>query len=265
MLETIQNFESVMGPAARDHPLVVIGPGGAAVVAGLLIWLGGLGFRKVLLGIAGAAGGAVVGFYAIQRGTVTAAISAVVGGAIAMLFERVVVALLLAVLVGTAGFVLLVGPRISTENEQTQAESQESAGYTAQSVDQVDAYLRDLKATVRRARSEVPVYKWLIVVLLAVIILVGGFVFRRLAAALCFSVLGSLLIAAGMIALLLYKGAAPLSQAGNRPMLYTGIFAGMVAFGTIEQLLFCRGGLIRHAKKAQAEDHDAGGQKHRGD
>jgi hypothetical protein len=265
MLETLQNFESVMGPAARDHPLVVIGPAGAAVAAGLLIWLGGLGFRKVLVGIAGAATGVAVGSYAIRRGVVWTAVAAVVAAGMGILFERLIIALLLASLVGAAGFVVLVAPHISTENTQMQAENEDTTAYTDQSTEQPDAYLSDLEATVRRVGSEVPVYKWAIVALLGVVFLVGGFVFRRFATALYFSALGTLLIAGGLVTLLLYKGAAPLSQAGNKPLMYVGIFAGMVAFGTVEQLLFCRGGLIRHAEKQQAEDEDDGWKRHRGD
>jgi hypothetical protein len=46
--------------------------------------------------------------------------------------------------------------------------------------------------------------------------------------------------------------------------MYAGIVGGMVAFGTIEQLLFCRGGLVRPIKKPKAEgDDESGKKKHR--
>jgi hypothetical protein len=169
--------------------------------------------------------------------------------------------MLAVILVAGLGFAVLVGPRISTENIQTEPETQDATVNSDESTDQLDAVLFDLGGRVKSACSEVPVYKWVILVLLALIFLGLGFVFRRLAGATCFSVLGTLLIAAGMIVLLLYKGAAPLSWISNRPLMYVGIFAGMAVFGAIEQLLFCRGGLVKRAKKARTEDNNAGGGK----
>ena len=51
MLEIAQNFEQV---AAEFRPVVLIGPGLAAVWVGLFVWLGGLGVRRVLLAVVGA-------------------------------------------------------------------------------------------------------------------------------------------------------------------------------------------------------------------
>jgi len=262
MLETIQNFESVVGPAARDSPLYVIAPGIAAVVVGLFVWLGGLGFKRVLMAIAGAAGGAALGYFAIGRGVVPTAVSTGVAAVIAAIFDRVFIALLTAILAAGVGFAVLVGPRISTENAQPEPEVWDATVDRNDSMKQLNAYLNDLGDEVRQACSDVPVYQWLIVVVLTVVILVVGFLFRRLAAAACFSVLGTLLIAAGLVLLLLYKGAAPLSRAGNRPLMYAGVVGGMAAFGAVEQLLFCRGGVLKPAKKLKAEgDYDGGGKK----
>ena len=264
MLETIQNFESVMGPAARDYPLYAIAPASAAVVAGLFVWLGGLGFKRVLMAIAGAAGGAAGGYFAIGRGVVPAAVSAVVAAGIAALFERVFIALLAAILVAIIGFTILVGPRINTENAQEESEAWDATVDSNESIEQPTAYLSDLGGEIRQVCSEVPRYQWVIIVLITIIVLVAGFVFRRLAAATCFSVFGTLLIAAGLMVLLLYTGATPLSRVGNRPLMYVGIFAGMAAFGAVEQLLFCRGGLIKPAKKAKSGGEDVvGGKKKR--
>lgn len=265
MLETIQNFESIMGPAARDYPLYVIVPGIAAVVVGLFVWLAGLGFKRVLMAIVGAAVGAGLGYVAIGRDVIPAAVSAGVVAVIAALFERVFIALFAAILVAVISLAVLVGPRINIENAQAEPEDWNITVDSNESMEQPKAYLNDLGSKIRQAYSEVPVYKWIIIALITVIVLVVGFVFRRLTAASYFSVLGTMLIAAGLILLLLYKGAAPLSRVGNRPMMYAGIFAGLAAFGTVEQLLFCRGGLIKPAKKTQAEGADAGKKKRRSD
>lgn len=263
MLETMQNFESVMGPAARDYPMYAIAPASAAVVAGLFVWLGGLGFKRVLMAIAGAAGGAAVGYFAIVRGLLPAAVSAVVAAGIAALFERVFIALLAAITIAIIGATILVGPRIHAENAVDESEGGEETVESDESIEQPTAYLSDLGGEIRQVFSEVPRYQWVIIGLITVIVLVAGFVFRRLAAATCFSALGTLLIATGLIVLLLYTGATPLSRVGSRPLMYVGIFAGMATFGAVEQLLFCRGGLIKPVKKAEPGGDDVGGGKKR--
>lgn len=265
MLESIQNFESVVGPAAQKYPLFVIAPASAVVVAGLFVWLGGLGFKGVLNAIAGAAGGAALGYFVIGRGVLPTVVSAVVAAVIAVVLERLFIAQLLALLVAVISFVILIGPHINIENAQIEPETQDVTVDSNESMEQLDAYLIDVANKVRDAFSDVPVYRWVIVGVLTIIFLVGGFVFRRFSAALCFSVLGTLFIAAGMIMLLLYKGATPLSWVGHKPWMYAGIVGGMMAFGTIEQLLFCRGGLVGPAKKPKAEggDDESGKKKRR--
>ena len=266
MLETIQNFESVVIPAARDYPLYVIAPGSAAVVVGLFVWLGGLGFKRVLMAIAGSAGGFSMGYFAIGWGIIPSAVSAGVLALIAAIFDRVFIALLAALLVAGIGFAVLVGPRISTENAQPatteqqpgqgELEAQGATESSDESMEKLEAHLFDVGGQVKSACSEVPVYQWLIVALLAVIVLVVGFLLRRLAGATYFSVLGTLFIAVGLVVLLLFKGATPLSRVGNRPLMYAGIVAGMVAFGAVEQLLFCRGGILKPSKTPKTDDFD---------
>jgi hypothetical protein len=69
---------------------------------------------------------------------------------------------------------------------------------------------------------------------------VGGFSFWQLASALCCSALGTVLIFAGMILLLLNKGSMPVGIISRRSSFYAAVFAAMMVFGTIEQLLLCR-------------------------
>ena len=261
MLETIQNFESVISPAARDYPLYAIAPGSAAVVVGLFVWLGGLGFKRILMAIAGAAGGFALGYFVIGWGVIPAAVSAGVAAGIVAVFDRVFVALLAAILAAGIGFIVLIGPLISTENAESEPEYWGETINSNTSLEELKTYLNDLGGKVRHACSQVPVYQWLIVAVLTAIVLVVGFLLRRLAAAASFSVLGTLLIAAGLVVLLLYTGATPLSRAGNRPLMYGGIIAGTAAFGAVEQFLFCRGGILKPAKKTNVEGGDAGSGK----
>lgn len=156
MLEIARNFEQV---AIRFNTIVLIGSGLAAVVLGLFVWLGGLGFKRVLVGIIGAIAGAACGFLMSGKNIALAGLSAIVGTIIAVMLER---------------------------------------------------------------------------------ILVTGSIFWRCIWALCCATLGTMLIFAGMILLLLYKGAVPISHISSKQSFYTAVFITMTAFGTIEQLLLCR-------------------------
>ncbi len=79
----------------------------------------------------------------------------------------------------------------------------------------------------------------------------AGFFFSRLIPALCSTILGTLLIFAGMILLLLYKGSAPITHINDRQSFYGTIGIAMTAFGTITQLLLCR----PVGQKATAKKH----------
>ena len=160
MLEIAHNFERA---AANFRPVVLIALGLAAVTVGLFVWLGGLGFRKILAAVVGAVGGGIGGFFITGRNITLAMVLAAAVMIIAIILER---------------------------------------------------------------------------------ILVTGSLFWHLISALFCAAIGAALVFVGMILLLLYKGAAPVSCINNRQSFYLGVFTAMIAFGTIEQLLFCQ-----HPKK----------------
>ena len=85
MFEILQNFEQA---AARFSPIVLIGPGIATVIVGLFVWLGGLGFRKVLAGVLGAVFGWICGFFISGRNIIAGAASAVVATFVATILDR---------------------------------------------------------------------------------------------------------------------------------------------------------------------------------
>ena len=86
MLEIAQHLEQI---AVWFKPVVLIGPGLAAVLLGLFVWLGGLGFRRTLVAIVGAVSGGVCGFFIAGRNIPPAMISACIAVVIAIIFERI--------------------------------------------------------------------------------------------------------------------------------------------------------------------------------
>ena len=245
MLEILQEFESAIGGAVRLSPVVLVGPGLVCVIAGLFIWLGGLGFRKLLVAVAGAICGSICGFFAIGQNIVSAAFAAALTAALAMVFERLFIAILAAALAAMFAFVVLAGPYI--ENSQQAApispgeiSVQGPAIGVRKSAEKLKAYIIDISQRIKHAGLQMPVYHWAIIMVLALIFIVAGFSLWRLAMALCCSLLGTILIFAGMILLLLYKGALPVSIICSKSSYYATAFIAMIAFGTIEQLLLCK-------------------------
>ncbi len=256
MLEILQDFESAIGGGVRLSPVVLVGPGLAAVITGLFIWLGGLGFRKTLVAVAGAICGGICGFFAIGQNIVSAAFVAALTAALAVVFERMFIAILTAALAAVFAFVILAGPHI--ENSQQAAPispgEMSAQGQTIsvrESAEKMKAHIIDVGQRIKHAGLQLLVYHWAIIMVLVLIFIVAGFSLWRLASALCCSVLGTVLIFAGMILLLLHKGAVPVSSICGKPSFYAAVFIAMTAFGTCEQLLLCKRQKSRSAGKRQ--------------
>jgi hypothetical protein len=238
MLEIARQLEQT---AVWFNPVVLIGPGLACVLLGLFVWLGGLGFRRALVAIVGAVSGGICGFFISGRNIVPATVSAGLAAVIAIIFERIFIAILAGVLAAVLGFAVLAGPYIENAGEATLIKWDKTQNLsTQQTVVTAKAYIADFVAETKRILLQMPVYNWAIIAVLAVIFPAAGFFQRRLTSAFCCAALGAILIFAGMILLLLYKGAAPISRICQNQSYYLGVFAAMTAFGTTEQLLFCQ-------------------------
>lgn len=242
MLEIAKHLEQT---AVWFKPVVLIGPGLVAVLLGLFVWLGGLGFRKALAAIIGAVSGGICGFFVSGRNVVPVIISAGVAAVIAIIFEKIFIAILTGVLAAVLVFAFLAGPSVRSEESlehYPEHETQKMTVFldTSQSIAAAKGYLADFVAEIKRIFSGMPVYIRAIIAALAVIFIAVSFFWRRLTSAFCCAALGSILIFVGMILLLLYKGAAPVSRIYQNRLFYQGIFGAMTAFGMVEQLFLCR-------------------------
>ncbi len=158
----------------------------------------------------------VAGFFASGRNLLAAIASAGAGAIVAFVIEKIFITLLSAILAAAVTITLLLNP--------------------------------DVKKAVnfKQLFIQLQPYNWLLAAAAAIILIIAGFFLWRLTSAWFYAVLGTLLIFAGMILLLLYKGAMPISRITDNQAFYAAVLAAMAAFGTIVQLLFCHGG----AKKA---------------
>jgi hypothetical protein len=245
MLQILQDLESAIGGTAGLSPVVLLGPGLVCVIAGLFIWLGGLGFRNLLLPTAGAITGAVCGFFIIGQNFISVVFSAALAAGIATILERLFIAILTAALAAAVAFVVLAGPHIEYAQKAAtvrpaEMSAQGQAISVRKSAEIMKDYIIDAGQRIKHAGLQMSVHHWAIIMVLVLIFIVAGFCLWRLAMALCCSVLGTILIFAGMILLLLHKGAVPVSIICSKSSYYATAFIAMIAFGTIEQLLLCK-------------------------
>lgn len=239
MLEVAQNLEQV---AVRFSPIVLILPGLAAVALGLFIWLGGLGCRKILCALAGAIVGATCGLLIIGRNIIAAVCLTVPAALIATIFESIFTKILAAALAALLAFAVLARPYIGNPQALAlnQVQSQAEPLDIRQSLRTVKAHTSDLRTEIKNLCSRLPTISWVIIAALSAIAIIAESLLWRITSALCWAALGTIIIFAGMISLLLYKGTAPITAIVGRTYFYTAVFAAMVAFGTIEQLLLCQ-------------------------
>jgi hypothetical protein len=231
MLEFAQNLEET---ARHLRPAFQVGLGIGCVVIGLLVWLGGSRFRGLLVAAIGAVVGGLCGYFLTGKNTVAAGVSAAVTAVVAILFEKVfiiIVAAGLAAVFCFAFFSLIFNKA-------------------------------DSGGTFGQTWSHMPIYTWAIIAAPVVLILVTGVYLRRVASALCCALFGTALLFTGMILLLLYKGALPITDMSNRTLFYVALFVAMTAFGTFEQLMLCPGPKAAAKKRQKAEqEEEASGRK----
>lgn len=245
MLRILQDFESAVSQGPQLSPLVLVGPGLVLAGIGLFIWLGGVGFRKLLITVAGVVIGGVCGFFLVGHTIVSTILAATLFAAIAMLFERLFISILTGTLAVMIAFAVISGSYIEDTQgpasiNTPETPTQDSILSPQQSAEKMEIYITDIGQKIKHACLQMPVLHCMIIMALALISIAAGFLFRRLASALCFSFLGTVLIFAGMILLLLYKGAVPVRIISSKQSYYAIVFVVMVAFGTLEQLLLCK-------------------------
>ena len=258
MLEIVQNYEQTAG---HFRPLVLLVPGLVGVLLGLFVWLGGLGLRKLLIAIAGAVSGFLCGSLIIGQNTIAVLIITVVTAVIAMIFERFFIAILTALLIGIVCLIVLIIPYVSDENPATETlntPTGDTMFSLQESIEATKEHFLEVVGVLKQACSEIPAYFWAIIAVAMIVSLVIAFFLKSIASALCCATLGTILIFAGMISLLLFKGSDPLTGISNKPLFYAAVFGGMTAFGTVEQsvLWLFKKAKAKRNKKAKEENQE---------
>ena len=257
MFETTHHFEQV---ATQFSPIVLIGAGLVFTLVGLFLWLGGLMLRKISFAIIGAACGGICGFFLTGEHIIPAVLLAGLAAVAGVVFEKIFVTILASVLAMVLGLFVLAYPYIEDAGGLRQYPEYEASNQTAaisigKSAEIIKTWAADFGAATIQGCSQIPASRWAIVVALGAIFMGAGYCFSRFASALCCAMLGVTLVFVGIILLLFYKAAMPVSDIGNKQSFYAAVFLAMVAFGTIEQLLLSQRTGERPTRKKRTDRH----------
>ena len=242
MLEVLKDFEQSAGQLSL---IIIAIPALASVILGLLMWLGGLAFRRFLLGAAGALAGAACGFFAMGHNLIATVALTVIATIAAVALERLFLSVLAAVLAVVFVLGVLERPQAgmgqeSVSSTQGSATKPITALSIAESAKTLRKYAVDLGSAARQTCRSIPGQHWAAAGLAGVVFLIAGLKLPRFAGAWAFSALGAAAIFAGIIVLLSYKGSTPISSIRERGPYYGAVFAAMAGLGTVEQLLLCK-------------------------
>jgi hypothetical protein len=240
MLDMLINFER---SAVNLSPVVLLCIGIVAVAVGLVSWLAGMALRKLFLFVTGALAGAIVGLYFVGRKTISAAGLAALFAVIAALLDKLFVTLLAAALAVTIAISIMAWHYDFQISAGPAAEEISAPLNETQTLQFLQTTLVDFVRYVEDVYRDTPNHYWLIIPVLIAVFIAAGIFCWHLICAWLWATAGTILIFAGMISLLLYKGSAPISTVFHNGNYYAAVFTAMMVLGTIVQLL-----LFRHIK-----------------
>jgi hypothetical protein len=257
MLEFLQYFERI---APRLDSVVLIVPGLLCILVGLFIWLAGLRYTKVIAALLGLLVGGTCSSFIIGRKMLPTISLALLTGFIAMLLHKYVF-VVLAVLIVVAGATFFLADMDIEKNSDlilyinSSGTENISASQAAIILSRAIDYLWE---RTKALYADFPLLHMLAVVGLGLLAAILAVNFSKAAGALCCATLGTTLNFTGMVLLLLYKGAEPITRIGSKSIFFASVFTVMIAVGTAVQLFFCASRLKKIPAKSENEEQDSG-------
>jgi hypothetical protein len=242
----VEILKSLELAAGRFNPPVIVVPGVILTAFGLFIWLDGLRFRRISLGMAVVIFGVLSVFLMGIHSPIMVIMPIAAAVMVVTILPRVFMAVLLAKLVAVIVFFVLAWPFITASQGTAASPPRKVNGNsnlpfsTSETIDLARAYGMDLTDNIKQAGKELPSNKWLIVGAVGLSAFVLGLFFKDVAGALACSLFGTLLIWAGLVILLMFKGSTPVQRIEHDALAYGLGAVGMIAFAGVEQYLLCR-------------------------
>ena len=232
-------FEEIQNTIQQVLPIVLIGPGLVLAASGLFMWLGGLRWLKAIAAFSAAIAGLLCAWFFTEHQLVPMVLFPVILAGLGVYFNKIVVVLLGGAI---AAVLVLLIPVIVGINEGSASTDQPVAQERLDllnSIEWVQEKIELVKKETKEMVAGIDKSRKMLAIGMAVIVSVAGIFSWRLVCAATCSVLGTTLIACGMMVLLLYKGSASVALIKGRWPLLGLIIIGMVVAGLIVQLWLC--------------------------
>ncbi|MDO8304021.1 MAG: hypothetical protein Q7T18_12360 [Sedimentisphaerales bacterium] len=242
MFDVLNKFQNA---ALAFDPMMLVVPGVLCVLLGIVIWLAGTRFISIIAVVIGFIGGAMGAFYLVTDHQISAAILGAVIGALAAIFIHRFVVISAGIFIFTiVGLIIIVSGQFS---DKVNGGNYRDAGGVpmklapVQTAEQIKSHLATVADKLLSLSKYLPLRTWLaFVAAMAALLVLGMFISSRLFTAFSCSSIGTAIIFAGMIGLMLYKGSAPLTYMYERISFFFAVFVGMVVVGTVSQMIVCR-------------------------
>jgi hypothetical protein len=238
LLDTFVSFET---HAQHFDAWVLLGTGLLLLIAGLVVWLAGITFARVISALVAG----IVAFLAAAvltggsaAGSVLACATGLVLGA---MLRRPVFAIAVTIFVACCVFIAASSATGVTMKMSLSTASADSPTITpSRAWQQTRTFAGDLRHNALSISRKQPYQIIALAIGAGLAAFIATMYFREFGVAFGCSALGTLMAMAGMIVLLLYKGAQPVEFISERAILVAAIFAGMILFGIIVQMLLMR-------------------------
>jgi hypothetical protein len=181
-----------------------------SIAAGLFAWLGGLGFRKVALGLIGAFCGAACAFFFAGYNLLLIAALTGAGVLLALTFYDSFLVVMTSIFAAVYGYTTLVKPYVSTSGE--------------------------LIAIIRDFTVGVPYYNWPILLLIIIAPFAIKSTWWQGTSAVLYSASGVIMLMAGVIMLLVRSNLSSVGHINDKYEIYLGLFIAVIALGSVMQL-----------------------------
>jgi hypothetical protein len=242
-------------------PIVLVVPSLVLTAAGLLIWLAGIRGLKLIAAFTAAAAGLLCAWQFTNHQLIPMVLFAIIPICISLFLPKPVVVLLGALL--AASLVLFVPLGLNTLKSLEASDKQVSPAASeqmdfAESIQKAEESITAFRQWMADYSRTIPSGQKSIALMAAIGVIGAGLFSWRLVCSAACSVLGTTLISCGMMLLLFYKGANPLSMLKQNAALIGGVLLAMLIGGAAVQLWLCP---KKTKKQVNPQTLTEGGQK----
>ena len=249
-------------------PLTLLGIGLVTTAAGLLLWLAGMYFSSVIIGILGAVVGSFCGLLVSQwldvSSLLTMGIGAVLFCVAAVLFRNIIIVVLAVIVFALASSTAYSSMILGSPSEQPEAgldqrmfrsfsqmDPAARLAYVNRVSQEAEGFFEKLKALLKDTLGAMNPHKWKLL-LAALLGGIGGlaliWLIKRLVLAVCCSGVGALLVLVGIESMLMVGGVQVCSAFAEHRGVLTAAYFSMVGIGTIVQLILMRSRKVREVR-----------------